>query len=252
MVVYFSATGNSRHAAEVIAEKTKDALVSLHQRIQQGCTDTLSSPDRPFVFVCPTYAWRIPRAVEDHIRKTVFTGSRQVYFILTCGGETANAKHYINQLCRDKGWQLQGFAEVLMPDNYIVMFPALDREESVRLNHRADVILRQLATGIAKNKPFSFCTGNGVLGKVESRVVNPLFYPLMVKARGFYATGACVGCGQCARLCFLNNIRLQGGRPLWGDVCTHCMACICGCPTQAIEYKNKTQGKPRYQFSQYW
>jgi MinD superfamily P-loop ATPase len=24
------------------------------------------------------------------------------------------------------------------------------------------------------------------------------------------------------------------------------MACICGCPKTAIEYKNKTQGKERY------
>ncbi|MDU1855461.1 MAG: flavodoxin, partial [Clostridium baratii] len=28
--------------------------------------------------------------------------------------------------------------------------------------------------------------------------------------------------------------------------CTHCMACICGCPVQAIEYKNKTKGRNRY------
>ena len=26
-----------------------------------------------------------------------------------------------------------------------------------------------------------------------------------------------------------------------------CMACICGCPAEAIEYGKKSRGKPRYQ-----
>ena len=30
--------------------------------------------------------------------------------------------------------------------------------------------------------------------------------------------------------------------------CTHCMACICYCPTSAIEYGKKSLGKPRYHF----
>nr|WP_264291386.1 MULTISPECIES: hypothetical protein [unclassified Dorea] len=30
------------------------------------------------------------------------------------------------------------------------------------------------------------------------------------------------------------------------DACTHCMACICYCPAEAIEYGKKSVGKPRY------
>ena len=56
----------------------------------------------------------------------------------------------------------------------------------------------------------------------------------------------CVGCGKCAQLCPLNNIHLENGKPMWGDTCTHCMACISACPTQAIEYKKISVGKPRY------
>ncbi|MFQ8599465.1 MAG: 4Fe-4S binding protein [Oscillospiraceae bacterium] len=28
--------------------------------------------------------------------------------------------------------------------------------------------------------------------------------------------------------------------------CTHCMACIGGCPTEAIDYKSISKGKRRY------
>jgi len=49
-------------------------------------------------------------------------------------------------------------------------------------------------------------------------------------------------------LCPLNNIRLENGKPVWGKHCTHCMACICDCPKEAIEYGKKSKGKPRYHF----
>ena len=32
------------------------------------------------------------------------------------------------------------------------------------------------------------------------------------------------------------------------DSRTHCMACICYCPKEAIEYGKKSKGKPRYHF----
>ena len=81
-----------------------------------------------------------------------------------------------------------------------------------------------------------------------SAAVNPVFYRFIVKAAGFLATDSCTGCGQCVRNCPMNNLRLENGKPLWGKECTHCMACICYCPAEAIEYGKKSLGKPRYQF----
>ena len=78
--------------------------------------------------------------------------------------------------------------------------------------------------------------------------VNPIFYSFFVKANAFTAGDACIGCGHCAGLCPTNSITIQNGKPVWGGDCTHCMACICYCPTKAIEYGKKSQGKPRYQF----
>ena len=43
-------------------------------------------------------------------------------------------------------------------------------------------------------------------------------------------------------------IRLIDKKPVWGEKCTHCMACICYCPAEAIEYGIKSLGKPRYHF----
>ena len=75
-------------------------------------------------------------------------------------------------------------------------------------------------------------------GKIDQHGRNVVIYP------------KCIGCGQCADRCPLNNITIRAGRPVWGNECTHCMACICYCPTKAIEYGKKSVGKPRYHFEQ--
>ena len=67
----------------------------------------------------------------------------------------------------------------------------------------------------------------------------------------FNFADACVSCGKCESLCVLNNISIQDGKPKWGNHCTHCMACICGCPAEAIEYGKKSLGKPRYWCDEY-
>ena len=54
--------------------------------------------------------------------------------------------------------------------------------------------------------------------------------------------------GKCVQVCPLNNVQLKNGKPAWGSNCTHCMACICYCPAEAIEYDKKSEEKPRYTF----
>ncbi|MFR8517088.1 MAG: EFR1 family ferrodoxin, partial [Emergencia timonensis] len=83
---------------------------------------------------------------------------------------------------------------------------------------------------------------------IKSSLVNTIYYPTMIHAKKFYATDACISCGKCQKDCPLNNVSIVCGKPKWGKDCTHCMACICGCPAEAIEYGNHSKGLPRYQF----
>ena len=83
-----------------------------------------------------------------------------------------------------------------------------------------------------------------LLDRLKSGPVNEGFYKFYVKTDAFYVTEACTGCSFCVEACPLNNIQLNGGKPVWGKSCTHCMACICGWPTEAIEYGKRSKGKP--------
>lgn len=181
--------------------------------------------------------------MEQFIKKISFSGNLKTYFILTCGGETANAAEFTQKLCEGKGLIFTGFAEILMPDNYIIMFDSPSETEIKTSMEAVPGKVKRLSKMILEQQTFPVFHGSE---KWKSGMINTLFYKIFVKAKGFRVTNQCVSCGKCVELCPLNNIHMEGEFPQWGNNCTHCMACIGGCPTAAIEYKNKTVGKLRY------
>ena len=74
MILYFSGTGNSKYIAERLADSLKDTLLCLNSRIQAGDTSALDTGER-LVIVTPTYAWRIPRLVQEHLLHTPLHGA---------------------------------------------------------------------------------------------------------------------------------------------------------------------------------
>lgn len=246
MILYFSGTGNSRYFAQRTAEVLGGQLLSMNDRIKAGDTSPVKTDER-LVIVTPTYAWRIPRLVEHWLRRTEFPGAKRAWFVMTCGSEIGNAAKYNHAFCRDKQLTYMGTAQIIMPENYIAMFNAPQAEEARQIVAKAEPDIDRAASAIAANQAFPPPRGN-LYDRFMSGPVNPIFYSFCVKAKAFAAGNACTGCGQCAKLCPTNNITIQNGRPVWGGDCTHCMACICHCPAEAIEYGKRSVGKPRYHF----
>ena len=79
MISYFSGTGNSRYIAEVINSVIEDKLVSINECLKNNLIVSL---EQQYIIVCPTYAWRIPRVVEQFIRTNHFILFRELKFIL--------------------------------------------------------------------------------------------------------------------------------------------------------------------------
>ena len=244
MVIYFTGTGNSRCVAQWIAQQVQDELVDAGVYIKSGQSPQLCS-DKPWIFVAPTYSWRIPRVFLDFIKRSSFKGGSKAYFAMTCGSETGCAQDKNEQLCKAKGFEYMGTLGVVMPENYIALFDAPGEEESERIKEQARITTQQ-ACGIIKAGGTLPRLKSGIADAVKSGIVNDIFYKFVISSKKFYATDACISCGKCETLCPLNGIRLVNGKPVWNGSCTHCMACICSCPAKAIEYANATQNKRRY------
>ena len=248
MILYFSGTGNSGYAARRIAGGLGEPLLCLNDRIKAGDTAPVETGER-LVIVTPTYAWRIPRIVEDWLLHTELTGAKQAWFVMTCGSEIGDADRYNRRLCQEKDLACMGTAQIVMPENFIAMFNAPTVEEARRIVAKAEPFIDRAIAAIRAGHMFS-PPRKKLYDRIASSALNPVFYPLFVKANSFTASDVCIGCGKCEKLCPLNNITLQNARPVWGTNCTQCMACICYCPARAIEYGKKSAGKPRYHFEE--
>lgn len=244
MIFYFSGTGNSQLAAKQLATELGDELVSINDCLKKDKKKSFLS-GRPLVFVGPTYAWQMPKVMEQWIRKTKFEGTTDAYFVLTCGGSVGNAAAYAQKLCGEKDFHFQGLAPVAMPNNYVALSNTPNEAECAVIMEKAQKHISSLGALIQKQEPFPKASVS-FKDRMNSGLVNTLYYPLLVHDKGFAATDACISCGKCAQRCPLDNISLSGGKPRWNGNCTHCMACIGGCPVEAIEYKSASKGNRRY------
>ena len=252
LILYFSATGNTRFVALQLAERLGDEALDLLDRIRRGDHSPIHS-DKPFVICAPTYVCEMPRFFADYLRKTPLTGSAEAYFVFTSGGYCGISGTLARAIAGKKGLRYMGCAELTMPRNYIVTdhYPELEKPEIERRIRACAEALEGIAGAIGRGE------------RLKSRHVwlfevavtlpfNPVWCRLKQGVSSFRATDKCVGCGKCARLCPLNRIEIVDGRPVWhGKSCAHCMSCIQNCPVGAIEYGQITRKKDRYRFDKY-
>ena len=252
MILYFSATGNTRFVARRLEKCLEDESLDLLDRIQRGDHSPIHS-DKPFVICSPTYVCEMPRFLSDFLRKTPLVGHTDAYFIFTSGGYSGISGVLAKGLMRKKGLRYLGCADLTMPRNYLANdhYPELEIPEiERRIRTTADKI-EAIAAAIRRSERLK----SRHVWALEVFITLP-FNPVWCRFRqgisGFHTTDKCIGCGKCAKLCPLNRIKIVDGKPVWsGKSCAHCMSCIQNCPTEAIEYGQITQKKKRYRFEKY-
>src|SRR3712207_9530730 len=90
MIFYFSATGNTRWAANKLSQLLHDKLIYIPSALQGDCIFDLA-PDEPVGFVFPIHGWRPPKIVREFINRLQLRseGSEQrfIYSIVTAGDD---------------------------------------------------------------------------------------------------------------------------------------------------------------------
>ena len=243
MILFYSATGNSRYVAKRLGERLGETPVDLLDRLKNHDYSELHS-ETPWVICCPTHAWQIPHILRDWIERTPLTGSRDIYFVLTRGGSTRVPGYAARVLSEKTGMNYKGLVAILMPENYVAMFPVPEEDAAREIVKDALPAIDSAADTIQRGESFA--------EKITApeiwlnKLINYSFYTYLMSDKPFCVSDKCVSCGLCAEKCPVSDISIENGKPVWHGNCMHCMACICNCPAGAIEYGRRSIGKPRY------
>ncbi len=248
MILFFSATGNSQYCAEKIAMATGERLFSLNKAMKQRTTEIDLGGDGRLVIVSPVYDMGMSWAVKEYLEAAAFINAPEngyVCALFTCGKSCGIAVDEMREILQKKGLGLDAAYAVCMPDTYIPMFPLAPEEKRQEILVKAEQNLSNAISQIQRRA--SVFEMPPAMPKPMAKVIRRINIPKQKKTARFWVKDSCIGCGLCQRICPMNIIQLQEGKPVWTkDGCACCLGCIHRCPQQAIQYGKKTEGRGRY------
>lgn len=243
MIFYFSATGNSRHAAKRISDATDDRIISITECLKNGKYDFTAKKGENIGFVLPVYNFGLPITVTDFIKNlNIKTNGGYVFTLVTYGGFSGGASKMIKALLKEKGVKTDARYSVRMPDTWTPVYDLSDKEKVRETNRKADAKIDGVINKINKKAKGNFDSrripfGDKFYGGYEE----------MRRTDSLSVGENCIGCGLCAEQCPVTAIEIRNGRPVWvRDKCAMCLGCLHHCPAFAIQRGEKTKIHGQY------
>lgn len=244
VVYYFSGTGNSLKVAKEIAAGLGNAeIIPLREAVKK---DTAVAADR-IGFVFPVYMWGVPSLVVDFIKKNKNLKGKYVFSVVTYGGSPGATNVQLKKLIKRSGGVLSAAFAVHMPGNYVPLYDAKPLETQVKLFDKAKTKITDMVGKIKNSESGILEKNNFFVNLLLSGIVYSISMPrIHGMDKKFWAQDTCTSCGICQKVCPVENISIENGKPVWKHKCEQCMACIQWCPVTAIQHGKGTVGRQRY------
>lgn len=244
VIFYFTGTGNSLWIAKTLSQKLPNSeLIPVASLIKFD-----EEADRA-IFVFPVYAGGMPRAIYSAIQKIDLGSVHYISAVVNHGGHGSSTciDLFNRELLKKSMRSLSSAWDIRMPGNYRVLYGAKSPEKNnftlESSTGKIDYVARQISNHTLKRPvPLPFFT------YLTVKIIWMAFLKLSkAAAKRFKYSQKCIGCGLCAKICPVNNIKIAyRNRPEWGINCEQCMACIQYCPEEAIDCFWWTKGRRRY------
>ena len=248
MIFYFSATGNSKYAAERIASATDDHMISLRDAVRARRYRYDVSREARIGFVVPVYFQGLPSILNFFLEKLELTGYRDqyIYAVFTCGSLTGDAAGQLSRALKKKGLALSAQFGIKMVDNYVPAFTVPEEAEAARILEEAEEAIDEARRAIRSKGAGDYNRCQGPAPGAQTAMMYPL-YQRGRSTKPFVVTDHCIGCGLCQEVCPCGAIAIAGGKPAWvKPKCVQCLGCLHRCPAQAIHWKKPDENRGRY------
>lgn len=246
MVFYFSATGNSKYAAEKINAEFGGEIISITDAVHNQQYKYQPGNDEKVFFVIPVYCFTLPVNVGEFLDKLEFTGEAkaEVCAILTCESSAGGADMVFRKKMKDKNCEVKGVYKVDMPNNCVIYFDIGNRETQIMQLRKSEKTIEEIIDSVKFNYRVSY---KSTWGMRLGTMAGEKFYRKFRKTKKFWVKETCTGCGLCQEICPEDVIKVVDGKPQWTkNKCVWCLGCINRCPAEAIQFGKKTEGRVRY------
>ena len=155
MILYFSSTGNCKYAAEQIAARTGDQVMSITDAWQSENFSIRPEKGESLGFVLPTYFGVLPTIVAEFLDKAELrlTDSNYVYTVDTYGFHYGNVAAELAKILRRKTGQEQDADFLLQSvDNWVPNFDLTDETYVQSALDKAEEQLGGIIADISQKK----------------------------------------------------------------------------------------------------
>lgn len=266
-IYVFSGTGNTLTVARDLAAQTGAELIPIPSLLHEK-TVAISADHVGIVF--PIYEGAVPGLVRDFLSRVESLTGKYVYGVATFKCASGCVHKVLKRLIRRRGGRLSAGFLVFMPNNHIPAYKNYVstaeqnaelfrtwREE--RLPEIAEYVSAQ-QNEYFQHEPYD----DDPVGNFFISI--PFFNRVLLRLNkkrdsNFYVTETCNACGICAKVCPVNNIVIEDGKPAFKHHCEQCFACLQWCPQEAMQYEihfpfykqgepfgNRTEPRPRYHY----
>ena len=247
-IYYFSGTGNSLVVARDIAEKVDGKLISIPSLMEkESVKPEADAMGLVFPVFYATNDCGIPLIVERFIKKLENLGSKYIFAVCTCGYMPGTTIENLRKAIEVRGGKLAaGFTLRMSAKNLA------ERKQKEMFTKRKKKI-EAICEYVNARKEGKLET-RGLLGKILLAPLRSFEKPIFMHRyrnlsntsrksfreliplvdASFKTNENCTGCGTCARVCPVNNIKMVNGKPVWLHHCENCYGCYGWCPKNAV------------------
>lgn len=243
MIFYFSATGNSRHIAMLIADKTGDRYADITECQKKDLYNFIADKNENIGFVFPVYNFGLPVTLCRFINKmNIKINGNYIFTVATYGGFSGGASKIIRKMLAKKKINVNAQYSVRMPDTWTPIYDLSDKGKNAKTNIKADKTADKIIKKIIKKRN----------GNFDCRCIpfSDYFYKdydNLRRTSSLSVENTCIGCGLCAEKCPENAIEIRNGNPVWvKDKCAMCLGCLHRCPQFAIQRGENTKKHGQY------